>query len=444
MRAFVLDGDKFYCNLIKGILKDDYSLNVEIFYNGKDFLKKIFEQPDIITLDLELPDYKGMDIFQIIKNKCPDSEIVVISEQDDIPTVVQLLKQGAYDYISKSENVKDRLSICLANIINQRKIKNELSLLKTEIDQKYDLQRVVIGGSNVVRELSSLINKALNIPNIHVFIFGENGTGKELMAKIIHFNSARRNSPFVTVRLSALPPDEVETELFGYESGVFEHSNLSRIGRLEEANGGTLYIEDLHEMRMDMQLKLLRVLQEGEITRTGSSGINPINVRIISATNKDLHGFVKEKRFREDLYFKLKGLPINLPLLKDRRKDIILLADYFLKQFCKNNEIDKIVLTKGAKRKLLNYSYPGNVRELKVVVELAAVLTNNGKIEEDDIVFNSSYEAPDLLSEELTLKEYNQIIIRYYLDKYNNVMKVAEKLAIGKSTIYNFLKQEKK
>lgn len=206
---------------------------------------------------------------------------------------------------------------------------------------------------------------------------------------------------------------------------------------------GTIFLDEIGEMDIDLQVKILRVIQEREITRIGGNQSIKINTRIITATNKNLAEAIREKKFREDLYYRLLGLPIHIPPLKERQSDILTLSGHFLQSFCTENNIPLIEVTPKARKKLLSYSFPGNVRELKAIIELAAVLTNSNVIDEDHIVFNTTHNNLDILSQELTLKEYNQKIIKHFLSKYRNVIKVAEKLDIGKSTIYNLLKSEK-
>ena len=218
---------------------------------------------------------------------------------------------------------------------------------------------------------------------------------------------------------------------------------MTRKGKFEEADGGTIFLDEIGEMDIDLQVKLLRVIQEREITRIGGNQSIKINTRIITATNKDLAKAVREKLFREDLYYRLLGLPIHLPTLKERKSDILTLSHHFLQLFCAENNMVQLVITPKARKKLLSYAFPGNVRELKAIIELAAVLTNTNEVDEDHIVFNNTQNNPDIFSEELSLKEYNQKIIKYFLNKYKSVLKVAEKLDIGKSTIYNLIKSEK-
>jgi DNA-binding NtrC family response regulator len=294
-----------------------------------------------------------------------------------------------------------------------------------------------------MQRIFSLLEKTAKT-NITVAITGQTGTGKELVAKAIHFNSERMKKPFIAINVAAIPKELIESELFGYEKGAFTGADQARSGKFEEANKGTLFLDEIGEMDLNMQSKLLRALQEREITRLGSNKVIPLDVRIVVATHRDLQQEVKAGNFREDLYYRLLGISIDLPPLRDRGNDIILLARTFTTDFCTENKLPKKDFTQEAIDKLLKYGYPGNVRELKAVVEIASVMSDGNLIKDTDIQFNERADIEDLLQENLTLEEFNAKIIRWNLKKYNNnVLKVAERLDIGKSTIYRMMKEGK-
>nr|WP_321405716.1 sigma-54 dependent transcriptional regulator [uncultured Carboxylicivirga sp.] len=444
MRINVIEDDKVFNKLIEHTLKLNPDYEVQSYFNGKDFIRNLNDNPDVVTLDLGLPDFTGNEILKKIKRFNPEIDVIVISGQDDISTAVQLLKEGAYDYITKDENIKDRLLHSIQNIRKNKNLKNEISQLKSEISNKYQYKNAIIGDSPAIKEVFALIDKAIKVPNINVSVYGETGTGKELIAKTIHYNSPRKDSPFIAVNMGAIPKELIESELFGHEKGAFTGAITSKKGKFEEADGGTVFLDEIGEMDFNLQVKLLRVLQEREITRVGGNAVIKINTRIITATNKDLAEEVRGGNFREDLYYRLLGLPIHLPPLKDRRNDTLLLTQHFITAFCKENGLEKLELTPAAKKKILSHRFPGNVRELKAVVELGAVMTNSNIIDQEHIIFNSTQSEEDLFNEEMTLKEYTERIIRHYLKKYNNnVLLVADKLDMGKSTIYNLLKKDK-
>jgi len=438
---FVVEDDEWYRELIAYNLELNPDYEISKFENATDCLKELHKQPNAITLDYRLPDMEGDEVLKKIKDYNPDIEVIIISEQDNIETAVELLKLGAYDYITKTSDIRDRLLNVVNHIRKNASLKSTISRLEQEVSQKYDFSKSIIGNSPAIKKVFNMIGKAVNT-NITVTITGETGTGKELVAKAIHFNSKRQKQPFVPVNMAAIPSELIESELFGHEKGAFTGANMQRVGKFEEAHKGTLFLDEIGEMDITFQAKLLRVLQEKEIIRIGSNKIVKTDSRIIVATNRNLIEEVKKGNFREDLYYRLFGLPIELPPLRERGNDIILLAKHFLDNFCKDNEMEPFTLSPAAHKKLLSYKYPGNIRELKSVIELAAVMTNETEIDEDIITFSTHDALPDVLSEELSLKEYNHRIINLYLKKYdNNVKLVAEKLDIGQSTIYRMLKE---
>ena len=256
----------------------------------------------------------------------------------------------------------------------------------------------------------------------------------------IHFNSKLKTKPFISVNIAAIPKDLIESELFGHEKGSFTGAIGRRIGKFEEAHGGTLFLDEIGEMDINMQSKLLRVLQEKEITRVGGNQEIKLNCRIVVATHRNLTEEVRKGNFREDLYYRLLGLPIQLPPLRMRGNDILLLAKYFIADYCKENEIQKLSLSPELQSKLLKYEWPGNVRELKAVIELACVMADNEIIEPAHIEFSKNYSMDTMLNKEMSLREYSNNIIKHFLLKYSeDVVMVSKKLKIGKSTIYRML-----
>lgn len=439
--VFVVDDDDWYRELLKFNLEDNPDYVVQAYPDASSCLEALHERPAVITLDYRLPDMEGSEALQKIKAFDPDIEVIVVSEQDNIETAVELLKLGAYDYIAKSNDIRDRLLNTVKNIRSKASLETRIRSLQQEVEQRYDFQSSIIGQSPAIKRVFALIEKAIKT-NITVTITGETGTGKELVAKAIHFNSKRKSQPLVPVNMAAIPKELLESELFGHEKGAFTGAVNRRIGKFEEANGGTLFLDEIGEMDITFQAKLLRALQEREIIRIGSNNIHKIDTRIIVATNRNLVEEVKEGNFREDLFYRLRGLPIELPPLRDRGNDILLLARHFLDNFCKENDLEPFALAQDAQQKLLAYNYPGNIRELKSVIELAAVLANGQEITGEEITFSSYDPLPDALTEELTLKEYNHRILDIYLKRYEGDKKaVAEKLDIGLATVYRMLKE---
>ena len=288
MKIHVVEDDRVFNKLIEKTLVLNPDFHVSSFFKGKDFIPHLDESPDVVTLDLGLPDIAGDDLLKHIRKFSPETDVIIISGQDDISTAVTLLKEGAYDYITKDQNIKERLLHSINNLYKQKSLKKELVQLKSEISDKYTFNNAIIGESNAIKSIFSLINKAIKVPNINVSIYGETGTGKELVAKTIHYNSDRKNKAFIAVNMGAIPKDLIESELFGHEKGAFTGAINTQKGKFEEAEGGTIFLDEIGEMDLNLQVKLLRVLQEREITRVGSSKAIKTNIRIITATNKDL------------------------------------------------------------------------------------------------------------------------------------------------------------
>jgi two-component system, NtrC family, response regulator AtoC len=442
-KIFVVEDSEWYNRLLVHTLSMNPDYEVKSFFNGKDFFNALHESPDIVTLDYRLPDYTGLEILRRIREESNETQVILISEQGEIDTVVNLLKMGAYDYISKSEDIKDRLTNTVRNIRNGIGLKREITTLRKEVQKKYSFRDSILGESQAIKNIYDMIDKALGT-NITVVVSGDTGTGKELVAKAIHYNSKRKDKPFVTVNIAAIPSELIESELFGHEKGSFTGAAYRRIGRFEEADGGTLFLDEIGEMEQSLQAKLLRALQEKEIVRIGSNKPIKTDCRIVVATNKNLKEEVKKGKFREDLYYRLLGLPIDLPPLRERANDILILASHFISRFCEENNINVKKLSVQSQKKLMSYSFPGNVRELKSVIELAVTLSVKDEIEPDDLVIDRGDPMSVVASDGLTLREYQIRIIKATLKKYNNdIPLAAQKLDIGISTIYRILKEEK-
>ncbi len=441
VKIFVIEDDPAYTKFLKYVLGLNPDYEVEYFTTGKECLANLYKNPVVITLDYSLPDMPGENVLNQIRSHDPNISVIIVSAQEKIHTAVELLKLGAYDYISKDHETKDRLFNSINNARNKTSLIKEIDHLKKEISEKYEFEKSIIGTSPAIRRTFSLLEKAVQT-NISVSISGETGTGKELVAKAIHYNSKRKNKPFVAVNIAAIPHDLIESELFGHEKGSFTGAITRRIGKFEEAEGGSIFLDEIGEMDPNLQAKLLRVLQEREVTRIGGNQVIKLDVRIIAATHKDLAEEVKGGRFREDLYYRLLGLPIHLPPLRERSTDVILVAKHFLDQFAKDNQMHKFKISEEAQQKLLQYPFPGNIRELKSIIELAAVMAEGTELGAKDISFNSTTRMESFLHQEMSMQEFMYRIIRHYLNKYdNNVLEVASKLDIGKSSLYRYLKE---
>ena len=440
---FVVEDDPLYSRLIRHKLGMDPEFDIRLFSTGKSLLDYLELRPDIVTLDHSLPDMTGLDLLKKIKEFDPEIQVIVLSGQEDVSIAIDMLRNGAYDYIIKDDQSPEKLWHIIHQANEKRSLQREVDLLTSEVAAKYDFNAYMKGSSSPMQKVFTLLTKSANA-NITVSITGETGTGKELAAKAIHYNSNRMKKPFVAINVAAIPKELIESELFGYEKGAFTGADQPRSGKFEDANKGTIFLDEIGEMDLNMQAKLLRVLQEREICRLGSNKMVPIDVRIIVATHRDLSKEVKNGRFREDLYYRLMGIGIDMPPLRERGNDIVLLAKSFVQEFCNENKIQKKEFSSACIEKLLSYSYPGNVRELKALVEIGAVMSEGKIIEAEDIQFHSSNQLDQLIQDDLTLEEFNNRLIAHYLRKHdNNVVKVAEKLDIGKSTIYRMIKEGK-
>lgn len=439
LRIFILEDDTWYGSMLQHYLSLNPDYEVKRFEKAKDFFAALYEQPDVVTLDYSMPDMDGNEVLKKVKEINPSIQVIIISGQEDVSTAITLLKNGAFDYIVKNEDTKDHIWNSLNHLREIIGLRQEVETLKEEVGRKYDFSRFLIGKSDSIQKVFGLIEKATG-SNITVSINGETGTGKEMVARAIHYNSDRQKKPFVAVNVAAIPKELIESELFGHEKGAFTGALTRRIGKFEEANNGTLFLDEIGELELNLQSKLLRVLQEREIVRVGGNEVVPVNARIIVATHRNLMEEVQEKKFREDLYYRLIGLPIHLPPLRERSSDIVLLAKHFIEQYCKENQLEKRVLSPESQEKILGYPFPGNVRELKSVMELAVVMADGVTIQPENITLQVLSSAGNLMNQEKTLKEYEAQIIQHFLDKYDrDVLLVARKLDIGKSTIYRMV-----
>lgn len=441
VRIFVVEDDPVYTKFMKYVLGLNPDWEVTCFSKGSECLENLHKRPAAITLDYSLPDMAGEKLLDQIRDFDPELPVIVVSAQEKIRTAVELLKAGAFDYISKDEEARERILNSIQNALNQSSLLREIGRLRSEISARYDFEKDVIGLSTSMRNIFPLLEKAAKT-NITVTITGETGTGKELVAKAIHYNSDRKSKPFVAVNLAAIPRELAESELFGHEKGAFTGAQARRLGRFEEAQGGTLLLDEIGEMDLNLQAKLLRVLQEKELTRVGGNEVVKLNVRIMVATHRNLEEEIQRGKFRNDLYYRLLGLRIHLPPLRERGKDTLAIAKHFLDRFARENKMGKLRMSSEAQEKLMTYSFPGNVRELKSVVELAAVMAEGGEVRAQDITFTQVRSSTEIPTAEMTLQEYTYRLIRSYLNKYSdNVPEVAKRLGISKSSIYRYLKE---
>ncbi|HMT28566.1 MAG TPA: sigma-54 dependent transcriptional regulator [Bacteroidia bacterium] len=383
-KLFIIEDDVMVATLMKQALAK-YDHEISHFTTAEECIQNLHLNPDIITVDYNLPGMNGIELMSRIKSYNSAIMVVLVSGQETLDVVVESYKGGASEYIIKNDNLFVNLENSIKNLSMNVVLKKEVEFLKDQVIDRHKYSNI-LGNSNPVLRVLKLIQK-VEKSNIMVLVTGQSGTGKELVAKALHYNSPRSRKAFVTVNMGAIPEDLIESELFGHEKGAFTDARERRIGKFEEANEGTIFLDEIGEMNLHLQTKLLRVLQEKEITRIGSNKIIKLDFRMIAATNRNLAVEVKEGRFREDLFYRIQGFLIHLPPLNERGDDVILLAKSFLTEFCKNNKTEQVHLSKEASKFMLEYAWPGNIRELKAVMERAALLCENNTIQVDDLMF---------------------------------------------------------
>jgi DNA-binding NtrC family response regulator len=441
-KIFIVEDDPWYGEILEYHLSLNEDYLITRFTTGRECLANLHKKPDLITVDFSLPDYTGDKLFEKIRQTDDSIPVIAISGQEDISVAVNMLKMGVTDYLVKDDNTKDMLWNAVIRIRKMGNLKKEVEQLREELGNKFSFDKSIKGQSPALQKIFTLMEKATKT-NINVSITGETGTGKEVVSKAIHYNSDRKKKPFVAVNMAAIPKELVESELFGHEKGAFTGAVARKAGKFEEANGGTIFLDEIAELDLNLQSKILRVLQEREVIRVGGNEKVKLDIRLIVATHKNLPDEVKKGNFREDLYYRIIGLPVELPPLRDRGNDVLILAKHFTDEFAKENKLGHVTISSEAKQKLMGYHFPGNIRELKAIMELASVMCTDGDIQPDDITFNSTKSDDVFTMEQKSLRQYTCDIIKYYLRKYDDdVMLVADKLDIGKSTIYKMLQQK--
>ena len=370
----IVDDEEIVIRSCRRILSDS-QYSVDSVQNGFDALKKVEESVyDILILDIMMPKMDGLEVLQSVKERHPDVDVIMMTGLSEITTAVKAMKLGAFDYLSKPFD-PDELKHVVDRAIERRQLLQENRNLKTEVSSKYRFENI-IGSSPPMQAVFGLIAKCAPT-NSTVLITGESGTGKEMIARAIHYNSLRKDQPFVTVDCNTLSQDLLESELFGHIKGAFTGAVANKRGMFDIANNGTLFLDEFGNIPLSTQAKLLRVIQEHEFRAVGNTATQKTNVRLVTATNKDLKAMVVAGTFREDLYYRINVFPIHSPALRERRDDIPALAFHFLKIFC--NELDKPVteISEGAMSLLVNYDWPGNVRELENTIQRAVILATD-------------------------------------------------------------------
>jgi two-component system nitrogen regulation response regulator NtrX len=437
-RLLIIDDEPEILKQVSGLMEDEGYRTVRA--NGGAEGIEAFGAGGIslVLLDVYMPGMDGLEVLEKIKEIDSGVPVIMVSGQGSIDVAVKATKLGAIDFVEKPFQ-PEKLLVSVANALEIRSLRSENIRLAGELRQS----RVMIGQSEAMRALEAEIAKAAP-SKIRVLITGDNGTGKELVASAIHENSPRSNRPFVKLNCAALPKDLIESELFGFEKGAFTGATAKKQGKFELADGGTLLLDEIGDMSLDTQAKLLRVLEEEEFEKLGGKRPIKVDVRVISSTNKNLQEEIKKGNFREDLYHRIAAMPIAVPPLRERKDDIPLLVEHFLEVFSRENNRPPKRFTEGAVRMLMSYDWPGNVRELKNIVERLVIMTEGGMIEEDDIkplVSEARIAAGDRPLSELT-EEFERSLILSELKKTGwNVSKAAARLGIDRANLHRKMRR---
>jgi len=446
-KILIAEDEKAQRDLLEGFLRKEGFL-VDAVANGSEALQKLEGNFfDIALIDYKMPKLDGLQTLREIRRLNPDLPVVMMTAYGTVETAVATMKEGALDYLTKPIDLEELLLI-FQKVMERSNLIRENKELRAQLQERYTFKKIVYG-SPKMEEVMGLVARVAP-SQATVLIQGESGTGKELIANAIHYASPRSNKPLVKVSCSALPEALLESELFGHEKGAFTGAAQRRIGRFEEADGGTIFLDEIGDLSPGIQVKLLRILQEKEFQRLGSNLSIKTDVRVITATHRNLGEAMKKGHFREDLYYRLNVIPIQLPPLRERRGDIPLLIDFFLKKFSKENQKSISDISKEARTLLLRYSYPGNVRELENIIERAVVLCRGEFITIRDLPFHLQEEKSERLWEfpkkeknlPESLEEIEKDLIAKALHQHQGVQtKAAENLGISERVLRYKLKK---
>jgi two-component system nitrogen regulation response regulator NtrX len=442
-QILVVDDEERIRQSLNGVLKDE-GYEVEEAKDGVQALKQIeIDPPDVVLLDIWMPGMDGIEVLERIKTQTPNLPVIMISGHANIEMAVKATKLGAYDFIEKPLSL-EKVLLAVNHALLYSKLEQENRALRQQVQRKYE----IVGNSPEILQLKEQI-KIVGPTNGWVLIAGENGTGKELVAREVHQTSLRADKPFVEVNCAAIPEELIESELFGHERGSFTGALTKRRGKFDLANEGTIFLDEIADMSMKTQAKILRILQEQKFERVGGAEMIFVDVRVIAATNRDLRGEIQKGLFREDLYYRLNVIPIVVPPLRERKSDIAILVEHFIGEFCLENNKEMKKISPEAMDLLVSYSWPGNVRELKNVVERMVIMTRGPMIEPKDV--------PDPVREqpkappEFSFLEFNllrdarrefekRFIMKKLLENEENISKTAELIGIERSNLHRKIK----
>jgi len=432
-RILVVDDEAPMRESLNDWLKED-GYEVGLAANGQEGVEMAQKDEwEVILLDLKMPGMDGLETLKGIKAVSPDSEIIMMTAYATIDTAVQAMREGAFDYLVKPFD-PDEIELQIKKIISHKEVVLENLLLRKKLEERTQYDEI-IGKSACMQEIFELIDRVAPTDST-VLITGESGTGKELIAQAIHGNSQRAYMPFIAVSCGALPDTLLESELFGYEKGAFSGAEHTKRGRFEMADGGTLFLDEIGDISLKTQVDLLRVLQQKEFNRLGGEIPIQVDVRILAATNRNLEAAISEKRFREDLYYRLNVISIHVPPLRERKEDIPLLAKAALHKSCMEMNREPVPVSPSAMKRLMNYDWPGNVRELENIMERALVIGRGDEITPEDLPFPSASDQET--SYPRSLKSMEKAHINRILEQVNwNISQAARELEIDRQTLYN-------
>lgn len=434
----VVDDEEIVRESLKEWLLDD-GYNVDTAEDGPTALKMMKEKSyDIAIIDLKMPKMDGLEVMERMKEISPETKVIMITAYATVHTAVQAIKMGAYDYLVKPCNPEE-ISLLIQRLIESQSLAKEVVYLRKKLEEQYRFHDLV-SKSHKMQKIFEFA-KTIAQTSSNVLILGESGTGKELLARAIHNEGPRANYPFVAVSCVALPETLLESELFGHEKGAFTDAITQKKGKFEIADKGTIFLDEIGDISPKLQLSLLRVIQEKEIVRVGGEKPIKLDVRIIAATNRDLKKLVQEGKFREDLYYRLNVITIEIPPLRERKEDIPLLVNHFIQKF--NVELKKNVqkITDDAMKALLKYNWPGNVRELENVIERAMVVCKDNIIRKEDLGLPEEDEVFLGLKDKSLKSVEREHILRVLKENDWNIQRSAEILGIDRATLYNKIKK---
>ena len=449
--VFIVDDELAIAKLLSYWVKDKWKYDIEVFHSGEEAVKMLHLKPDMILLDIMMPGMNGVETLKKIKQVDANIPVIMLSAQGSVEVALDAIREGAYDYFPKPIDLQ-RLEPAIKNAIKNYDLLRELESLRENVKKEYSFDNIV-SADGKMQDVFRLVSKVLD-NDISVLIYGESGTGKELISRAIHFNGKRKNKPFVVVNCASIPRELLESELFGHEKGAFTGAHQRKLGKFELANEGTLFLDEVGELEMLLQAKLLRVIQEKEFERVGGTELIKCDVRIISATNRDLKTAVQNKEFREDLYYRLNSFPISIPPLRARRGDILVLSEYFLKAL--NTKLGKSVkgFSKKAIKLIYEYAWPGNVRELENTIERCLIITDKDVIEVDELPIHIKSADSGQINDIVGSPFSDDIIIPFEKIKEEaikhalriskgNILEAANKLQLGRATIYRLIERYK-